>query len=126
MADPISMAIATAVASGMAQSLTDQAREATAALLRRIREKFKEQPTAQAALDAARDTPDSAARVSELARALDEAGSDDPEFRSQIRQIWSQISSTTHARDDAVVNTFHGQAQKVVQLRDVHGDINIG
>ncbi|HEX6528014.1 MAG TPA: hypothetical protein VF070_49525 [Streptosporangiaceae bacterium] len=125
MADPITTAIATAVASGMAQSLTDQAREAFAALARKITEKFRERPAAQAALAAARDDPGSATRINELARALDETEAEDSEFGRQIRQLWSQVRLTSVARDDAVINTFHGRAGKVVQVRDVHGDINI-
>ncbi|MBV9451785.1 MAG: hypothetical protein JO345_38445 [Streptosporangiaceae bacterium] len=125
MADPITTAIATAVASGMGQSLTDQAREVMTALVRRIREKFKERPAAETTLAAARDDPGSAERISEFAHALDEASREDPEFSRQIREIWAQIRLSTIAGDDAVVNTFHGRADKVVQLRDVHGDINI-
>lgn len=125
MADPITTAIATAVASGMAQSLSDQARASVAALTQRIREKFRERPAAQAALDAARDDPGSTARVGELARALDEACAEDPVFSGQISELWSQLRVTAVARDDAVVNTFGGRADKVVQLRDVHGDIHI-
>jgi hypothetical protein len=123
--DPITTAIATAVASGMAQSLTDQARESLAALARRIREKFRERPAAQAALDAARDDPGSTTRVSELARALDEVGAEDPEFSREIGELWSHVRLGHAAGDDAAVNTFLGRADKVIQLRDVHGDINI-
>ena len=125
MADPITTAIATAVASGLAQSLTDQAREAFGALARKITEKFRERPAAQASLAAAREDPGSATRIKELARALDETGAEDPEFGAQIRELWRQVHLTSVIRDDAVVNTFHGRADKVVQLRDVHGDINI-
>ncbi len=125
MADPITTAIATAVASGMGQSLSDQAREVMTTLVRRIREKFKERPAAEATLTAAQNDPSSAARISELASALDEADREDPAFGSQIREIWAQVRLSTIAGDDAVINTFQGRADKVVQLRDVHGDINI-
>ena len=85
MADPVTMAIATAVAGKAAESLTDQARECLASLVRRIREKFRDRPARQAALEAA-----------------------------------------AAAGDHGVVNVFQGRADKVVQLRDVHGDLSIG
>lgn len=126
MADPVTMAIATAVAGKAAESLTDQAREFLASLVRRIREKFRDQPAGQAALEAAQGDPDSGTLVSELALALDEASTEDPEFGRQIRELWSQVGLTAAASDHGIVNVFHGRADKVVQLRDVHGDLTIG
>lgn len=125
MADPITTAIATAVAGGMAQSLSDQARASLTALTQRLREKFARHPAATAALDAALHDPGSSARVSELARAIAEACAEDPEFGRQIRASWDQVRPAAAARDDAVINTFQGTADKVVQLRDVHGDLRI-
>lgn len=125
MADPITMAIATAVAGGVAQSLSDQARETVAALVRHIKEKFHASPAAQAALAAAVADPGSAAGVSQLASALDEAAAADHEFGRRIRELWGEIRLAVSARDDATVNAFTGQAEKVVQLRDVQGDISI-
>jgi hypothetical protein len=122
MADPVTMAIATAVAGKAAESLTDQARECLAALARRIRDKFRDRPAGQAALAAAQDDPGSGAAVGELARALDEAGAEDPEFGRQVRELWTQV----RAGDHGAVNIFHGRADKVVQLRDLHGDLHIG
>jgi hypothetical protein len=120
MADPVTMAIATAVAGKAAESLTEQARQCLAALVRRVREKFRDRPAGQAALAAAQDDPGSGALAGELARALDEASAEDPEFGRQIRDLWSQVRACD------VVNVFHGRADKVVQLRDVHGDLHIG
>jgi hypothetical protein len=125
MADPVTLAIATAVAGKAAESLTDQARECLASLVRRIREKFHDRPAGQAALAAAQDDPGSGTAVGQLARALDEASAEDPEFGIQIRELWGRVRITAAAGDDGVVNFFHGRADKVVQLRDVHGDLNI-
>ncbi|MBV9379850.1 MAG: hypothetical protein JOY82_03360 [Streptosporangiaceae bacterium] len=126
MADPVIMAIATAVVGKAAESLTDQARECLAALVRRIREKFRDQPAAQAILEAARDDPGSPALAGELARALEEASAYDPEFAAQLRELWSQVRTMAATRERGVVNVFQGRADKVVQLRDVHGDLHIG
>jgi hypothetical protein len=125
MADPVSMAIATAVAGKAAESLTDQARASLAALMQRIREKFRDRPAGQAALMAAQHDPGSGALAGELALALDEASVEDPEFGRQIRELWDRVRTTAAAGDHGVVNVFHGRADKVVQLRDVHGDLRI-
>jgi hypothetical protein len=117
MADPVSLAIATAIARKTAESLTDQARESLAALARRVREKFRDRPAARAALAAAQVDPGA---VPELAHVLDQASAEDPEFGRQIRALWTQVGQ------DGVVNVFRGRADQVVQLRDVHGDLHIG
>lgn len=117
MAEPVTLAIAAAIAGKTAESLTSQARECLATLARRIREKFRDQPAARAALAAARNDPGA---VMGLAHALEEASAEDPEFGRQIRALWTRVG------DDGVVNVFHGRADKVVQLRDVHGDLHIG
>jgi hypothetical protein len=121
MADPVTLAIATAVAGKAAESLTDQARECLAALVQRIRDKFRDQPAARAALEAARDDQGSG----ELARALELACAQDPEFGTQIHALWSQVRAAA-AGDHGVVNVVSGRADKVVQLRDLHGDLHVG
>ena len=126
MADPITMAIATAVAGKAAESMTDEARRCLAALVRRIRDKLRDRPAGQAALEAAQTEPSSGVLAGELARALDEAGAADPEFGTQIRELWRQVGLLAAAGDQGTVNVFHGRADKVVQLRDVHGDLSIG
>jgi hypothetical protein len=126
MADPITMAIATAVAGKAAESMTDQARKCLAALVRRIKDKFRDRPAGQAALEAAQRDPGSGALAGELARALDEASAEDPEFGTQLRELWDRVGLRAAAGDQGVVNVFHGRAGKVVQLRDVHGDLSIG
>jgi hypothetical protein len=125
MADPVTMAIATAVAGKAAESLTGQSTAGLAALVRRIREKFRDRPAGQAALTAAQDDPGSGALAEELAFALDEASAEDPEFGRQIRELWAHVRTAADASDDGTVNVFLGRADKVIQLRDVHGDLRI-
>jgi len=126
MPDPITTAIATAVASQAAQTLTAQASGALGAIVRRITGKFRDRPADLAALASARETPDSAELIAALARALDRATLEDPVFGGEIAALWSQASTeTATATSDGVVNTFHGHAEKVIQLRDVHGDLTI-
>jgi hypothetical protein len=120
MADPLSMAIATAVAGKAAESLTGQAASAVAAIRQKIRARFHGDAGEVPALDVARDDPSVAAG---LARFLDAEFAADPAFRDEIRALWLQVGPA--ATDDAVSNVFYGKADKVIQLRDVHGDLNI-
>jgi hypothetical protein len=126
MPDPITTAIATAVASQAAQALTAQATSAIAEIVKRIRSKFRDRPADLAILAGAQEHPDSAERLSSLADALRLAALDDPAFGQEITALWAQAQTEiTTATADGVVNTFHGNADKVIQLRDVRGDLTI-
>jgi hypothetical protein len=120
MGDPLSMAIATAIAGKTAESLTGQAGQAIAAIRRKIRERSRGDPGELPALGAAPGNPSTAAQ---LARFLDTEFAADPAFREEIRALWLQAAPA--ATDDAVSNVFYGKADKVVQLRDIHGDLDI-
>jgi hypothetical protein len=124
--DTITTAIATAVASQTAQTLTSQATHSLAEVAKRIKKKFRERPADLAILSSAQDDPSSPARILRLAQALHQAALDDPDFGEEIRALWTQSrTETTSATDDGIVNAFHGRADKVIQLRDIHGDLNI-
>jgi hypothetical protein len=126
MPDPITMAIATAVASQTAQSLTSQAGHAIAEITRRIQHKFRDKPTDLAILAAAQEESGSPDRTAELAHALDRAIAEDPAFGGDIHTLWEQSGNIPiTAKGDAVVNVVSGKADKVVQLRDIHGDLTI-
>ena len=121
MADALSMAVAAAVAGKAAESMTGQAQQTVAAMVRKIRDKFgKHSPTEIATLDAAiRD--ESAAEP--LARVLDRVFAADPAFRDDIRALWLQAAPA--ATGDGVSNVFYGKAEKVIQVRDIHGGMTI-
>ena len=121
MPDPITLAIASAAAGKAAEAMSDQAKETVAAIVKCIREKLRHQPAELTILDAAKDNP---SRIEELAIILDEASAGDVEFGTRLRMLWNQAGLA--AGEGGVVNAFHGTAGKVIQLRDVHGDINIG
>jgi hypothetical protein len=124
MPDPITTAIATAIASQTAQTLTSQATHTLAEIARRIKDKFRERPADLAILSSAQDDPASPERISLLARALHQAALDDPDFGEEILALWTQPTAAA-VTGDASVNAFHGRADKVIQIRDVHGDLNI-
>lgn len=121
MVDTLTMDIATAVATRAAGAMTEQAQKAVAAMARKIREKLRKDPGKLAALDAA--SAGDAAALSPLARILDTEFAADPGFREEIRALWLPVASGAH--DEAVSNVFTGKADKVAQLRDVHGDLTI-
>lgn len=114
------VAIASAAAGKAAESLTEQGKQAVAAIVRRIREKFRGRPSELAVLNEATNNH---ARIDELAVLLDETSAQDPEFGSHTRALWNHAGLIV--TDGGVVNQFHGEANKVIQLRDVHGDLTI-
>lgn len=120
MADPLTLAVASAIAGKAAEAMTEQARQAVSAIAVRLRAKFRNHPADLAVVDAAvLGEPEPAA----LAQLLDREFAADPGFRDEIKTLWLQAAPA--ATDDAVSNVFHGTAEKVIQLRDVHGDLNI-
>jgi len=126
MPDPTIMAIATAVAGQTAQTLTAQATGALAEIVKRITRKFRDRPADLALLSNALDAQVSANEISQFADALQRAALDDPDFGREITAFWTQMRAETNtATSDGLVNTFHGHADKVIQLRDVHGGLTI-
>lgn len=116
------MIIATNVAAKLADSLTGQAQQAVATIVRKIREKLRSRPGGSgevATLDAAITAGDAGAAQA-LAQALDELFAKDPQFREEIRMLWDSARS-----DDRVTNVFSGKAGKVIMMRDVNGDLTI-
>lgn len=126
MVDPFALTVATNVATRLADSLTDQAQRAVAAIVRRIGEKLRSQPGQPgevAALDAAiaaSDAPTAQTQAQALALVLERLFAADPGFRDEIRALWDSAGI-----DDSVTNIFHGKADKVIMMRDVHGDLTI-
>lgn len=125
MTDPMSVAIATAIVGKAVEVAGDQAKEAVAAIARKVRDRFRGRPADEAALTAAAEDPESADRIAALADALRRASIEDPAFGAELRGLWHQVHMDVTADRDGVVNSFQGQANKVVQLRDVHGDLTI-
>jgi hypothetical protein len=114
--------IATAVAAEAAQALTGQAAHALAEIRARISRKFHGRPAELAVLATAQSAPGSPESTRALAEALRQAAREDPEFGREIRALWGQAQTQIAAVGS---NVFHGKANKVVQLHDVHGDLTI-
>lgn len=118
MTDPMTVAIATAMAGKAVEVAGEPVRAAVAEISRRLRERFRTRPPDEAALARAAEDPE--ALHTAIQRLLDE----DPALRTELETLWNQAQTT--AADDAVVNIFNGRAEKVIQLRDIQGDLNIG
>lgn len=120
MADPMTVAIATALAGKAVEVAGEPVRTAVAELSRRVRERLRGRPSAETALDPASDRPD--VLQGAVQRLLD----DDPGFRAELEAVWNQAQTRASATGDGVVNVLNGRAEKNVQLRDIKGDLNIG
>ena len=125
MTDPITLAIAGAIATGVAtkagESLSNAAQNAIAALTHTIQKRFGGHSGHESALEAAKADPESEQKTMDLAETLQTVMDEDPAFAEEVRSLWGRID----AHDDAVVNNFQGRANTVVQLRDVHGGLTI-
>jgi hypothetical protein len=113
MADPVTIAIATAVAGKAAESLTDQVSRPVATIVARIRDRFRDRSAEREVVAVAEREPK---RVEELAELLQAEMDSDPSFGAEIRALWQQVGT---------INIVHGNVGKVVQVRDVHGDLNV-
>jgi len=129
MPDPITAeiatTIATAVAGQAAQTLTSQALHALSDLAKRIKEKFRDHPAELAVLTSNQNAPASPEMISALAHALWHAARDDPEFGTEIAALWNKSQAQANLTGNASANIFHGNANTLVQVHEIHGDINI-
>jgi hypothetical protein len=125
MPDPVIMAIATAVAGKVTESLTDQARQALAQITQRIHAKFRHQPDDLAVLDTPTADPTSPGRITQIVALLEQATHDDPAFGNDIRSLWRQVQIEVTNTNSNTTNIFNGQANKVIQIRDIQGGLTI-
>lgn len=112
MVEPILISIATTLATKAAGSLYDLVRSA-----------FRGRPDATTELEAAAGAEPDSAPIHALATRLAQVEAEDPEFASQLRAAWAEVSQ--QADHGGVNNQITGSVSgKVVQARDIHGNIN--
>lgn len=114
MPEPILVSIAAALAAKGATGLYDL-----------VRRKFAKNSGALAALEAASSAPEDEGPITALAERLYEAEAEDGEFSEALREEWNKLPESRVSHGDvhnSVTGTVTG---KVVQLRDVHGNINL-
>ncbi|MFY7067889.1 hypothetical protein ACOQFV_18705 [Nocardiopsis changdeensis] len=131
MADPVTIALATAVVTGMASKISERASEAVGEGLKRLRravfKRFRGDEAAQDALDEAMLDPDDLAAVEAVAGHLERIAAQDPEIGALVRELGAQVEVGQEGEGN-VVNQIHGDVSgraRVVQGRDFHGDIHL-
>jgi hypothetical protein len=117
------LAIATAMAGKAVEVAGEPVRAAVAELSQRVRGRLRRRPADEETLARAAGHDEEIPVIEGVIHRLLE---DDPAFRAELRMIWDRTQTRAEAFDDGVVNVFNGDAGKVAQLRDVHGDLNLG
>jgi hypothetical protein len=121
--------VATAVAGKAAELAVQGGKDACAALVRLIRERFGRDQDAAAALAAARDNPRDGGAVAELALALERLTSEDADFATRLRELWPRAEAEISASHGGVVNSATGSVGgHLMQARDVRveGGLHFG
>lgn len=143
MSDPLTLAIA-AAAAGKAVELAGQpVKDGIATFGRMLRARLGGRPAEEQVLSSAIAEPEDGARIARLAEILGEAlradpgfadeldavfrraVEEDPEFGSLVDTRRQRSRMDVTANDQGVTNVFNGTADKVIQLRDVHGGLTI-
>ncbi|MBB6173312.1 hypothetical protein HNR23_003372 [Nocardiopsis mwathae] len=119
MADPITLAVAAAVAGKVTEALDDGARAILRKLRKALRDRFGDDPDARRALDAARDDDgEDAILVEELATHMDGARRDD----ATIRELIAELRPYFDSGGGNVTNTITGNVEGIaIQARDIRG-----
>ena len=124
MDDQLVLAVATTLATKGAEALASGARTATGALVRLVHSRFREGTREGNALAVAIEHPHEGSHQAVLASFLANEMARDPHFNAAVRTAWRRLSEPgADAAHNNVVNNFSGVAEKVVQVRDVRGDI---
>ncbi|WP_422756280.1 hypothetical protein [Micromonospora sp. WMMD708] len=126
MTDPITLAAVTTLVTWGTTQLAQGGREAVGSLVTFLRERFRHEPAAQAAIERAFAEPSPAATRLLAAVVADEAQRD-PGFAAEFHDRWARVEATLAAGTGGVVNSVSGDVSgPVVQARDIHGGISFG
>jgi hypothetical protein len=117
MPDEFAILVATALATKGAEAAIAGTRSAVGALARLVRRRGDR--------DRAIAAPGDRQRTADLAEAIAAAMAADPRFAAQVRARWEAVAADEPAVRGAVVNHVSGTADKVVQARDIHGDVRL-
>ncbi|MFJ1767372.1 hypothetical protein ACIOD2_44070 [Amycolatopsis sp. NPDC088138] len=114
MPEPILVAIAATLAAKSATSLYDL-----------VKRKFAKDPAGTAALEAAVTAQDDPQPVKALAERLHQAESDDKAFADALRTEWQRLPDIDRTHGGVHNQVTGNVTGKVVQARDIHGNINL-
>lgn len=121
MTDPLLDSLANALAGQAVSALSAAAKAALQKVRDLLGKRAARDPETQAALESAQPARPETVRA--LAQRLDQVAGDDPELAELISSARRVLHQEITAGDGGVVNTISGNAQKVVQARDIHGGI---
>jgi hypothetical protein len=124
MPDEFVTEVAAVLAAKGAELVAVAGKSAMAALVRLVRDRFGRATHEAAVLEAAVEYPDDGERRVALAEVLAQVMIEDPIFAERVRLYWRDASVELTADRGGVVNHFSGSADKVVQARDIVGDIS--
>jgi hypothetical protein len=127
--DPVISAVAAAVAGKAADAAMQGGKNACAALIRLIRERFGHGTDASAALKRAQENPEDEVAVAAVASALERLAAADTGFAVRLRELWAQASLELSATNGGVANSATGSVGgHLVQARDLHveGGLHLG
>lgn len=123
MPDQFVTSIAIVLVTKGAEALAAGAKDAIASLYRTVRGRLAESADDSAILDRAVAHPEERGHQDELATALARVMTRDPAFEQAVRTRWQAVETELAMPNGAVLNHFSGRAEKVVQARDISGDI---
>ena len=121
MTDPFLDSLATALAGQAATALGTAGAKALAKVRELIRRRREDKETL-AALEAA-ETEAGEPQIKALAERLDRVSAQDPEFAEELRTEGAQVHQDITAGENSVVNVNHGNVDKLIQAREIHGGI---
>jgi hypothetical protein len=117
----------TALAGGLSEQgaalLAAGGKSVLTSVYRLIRRRFRPGSDEDEALDTALQKPGQREPIQALAAALARVMADDPVFADQVSALWREAARQPSADRGSVVNVFGGEAEKVVQARDIQGNV---
>jgi hypothetical protein len=117
----------TALAGGLSEQgavlLAAGGKSALTSVYQLVRQRFRPGSDEAGALEAAVQHPGEREHIDSLAAALARAVEDDPAFAERLSTLWREAGRQSSADRGSVVNNFDGEAEKVVQARDISGGI---
>lgn len=128
MTDPVTTAVATALAAKAVAGLTEAGKITFNALARLVRRKLAADAESSEILHHAQAYPTSDVLKQALAEALARAMIDDRRFAVEVASLWRQVqeggTGTSHGN---VLNVVSGDVDgSLVQARDIHGNVSFG
>lgn len=123
MTDPFLDSLAAALGGQVATALGSAGSTALRKVRELVRRKSEDDPETAEALEVAEQPSSGQAEAEALARRLEEAGAEDPDFAQQLRSEGAELHQEISAAGDGVTNVINGSAKNVIQARDVDGGI---